>query len=99
MIVSLQYAIQDFTFTFTYKNLANLEHVLSAEKLHAKQREDDDEEKDEKEQRHDGLHAAQKRQDQVAQRRPVSTGWRTKKNEATLPDSNGVVLNRGKAGR
>jgi len=44
---------------------------LSAEELHAEQGEDEDEEEEQKEKRDDGAHAAEQRDDQVAQRRPV----------------------------
>ena len=46
--------------------------LLSAEELHAEQREDDDEQEDEQQQRNDGLDAVEKRQYQIAQRIPVS---------------------------
>jgi len=39
---------------------------LSAEELHAEQREDEDEEKEQKEQRDDGTHATQQRDDEIA---------------------------------
>ena len=58
--------------------VAVVEHVdvevveLAAEELHAEQREDDHEESEQEEQAGDGLHRAEQRHDQVAQRRPVA---------------------------
>ena len=47
-------------------------YVLSAKELHAKQREDDNEEKNQQQQRHYGLHAVEKREDEITQRSPIS---------------------------
>ena len=55
---------------------ALVEVPLSAEQLHAEQREDEDEEEQQEQQRYDGAHRAEQRDDQVPQRRPVPEAGR-----------------------
>ena len=47
-------------------------HLLSAEELHAEQREDEDEEKEEEEKRENAAHRVDHRHHEVAERNPIS---------------------------